>query len=229
MSDMRAVPEISIGSLTADKGGYGPLKSTRDGALFTEGWRQRLIMDSRGYHVTVGAFSTGITGGGAGTILDLDQPEVGIAVPSGTAILPIRIHIQHTLGLAAADNDEFESLIAVDRVTALAFDGTWATAETIFNMRTDNTRSSNCTAKSECTADTTDPVLGIELARRVHHVDLMGTATTVFKASGELLYEPQYPPIIIGPGSLILYWGGTVAVEGFAQIEWVEIPSNWVT
>lgn len=227
MSDTRAVRKINLSAVSSDSGGYNPLEATRDGSLFTADWKQRYIMAGRGYHVTVGAFSTGIVGGGDGTIIDLDQPEAGVAIPNGTAIIPIRVSVQCHVPLLATDADEAEILVAVDRATALAFDGTWATAETIFNLRTDNPNASNCTSKSACTADTTDPVLGIELARKVVTGDVNGTpGFAAFWTDLNMVYEPLTPPIIMGPASLIVYWGGTVAVTGFAQIQWIEFAET---
>ena len=51
----------------------------------------------------------------------------------------------------------------------------------------------------------------------------MGTATTVFLKKLELVYEPRFPPFLVGPCTLLVYYGGTVATVGsFAQVSWVE-------
>ena len=78
-------------------------------------WRMESVKAGNGYHVDVGGFSTPIQGGGAGTILDQDQPECTIAVPAGKVIIPIRIHVTCQTPLIAADSDEAEILIAVDK------------------------------------------------------------------------------------------------------------------
>ncbi len=62
------------------------LRSMLDG-LVNADWRQALIARGYGWHFDVGAFDTGITGGGAGTVIDLDQPEFGISVPSGYTLI----------------------------------------------------------------------------------------------------------------------------------------------
>ena len=131
-------------------------RGTRDGAAFVEHSISAAIMEGRGYHITIGAFSTGITGGGAGTILDQDQPEGIISVPSGTSIRPVRISVQCHVPLLATDADEAEILVAVDRAAAWAADGT-VTTETAFNLRTDNPRTTNCSAASAATANITNP------------------------------------------------------------------------
>lgn len=222
MSDIRIVTNQSP-VISAENGFRSPWGSLL-GSLGTIPEASLLVRAGYGFHVTVGALSTPITGGGAGTILDLDQPEAIISVPDGAAIMPIRVHVQGHVGLMATDADEYEILIAVDRAAAAVDDGT-KTAETIFNMRTDNPISSVCTATSAYTADVTDPVLGIELARKVITGDVQTAVGTTW-GELDLLYEPQHPPVIVGPAMLIVYWGGTVALPGFAQIQWVEFPSS---
>ena len=183
-----------------------------------------LVRAGYGFHVTVGAFSTPITGGGAGTILDQDQPEFVISVPSGSAIIPVRMSVQAQVPLLATDADEAEILIAVDRTAAFDASGTY-TAETVFSMRTDNPVASVCTVGSAFTANMTNPTLGIELARAVITGDVQGTAATALWTPLALNYEPANAPVIVGPAMVIGYWGGTVATTGFAQLQWVELPS----
>lgn len=222
-----AYPAQSSRARVGEASGYMAARATRDGTLYTAPWTQALVLEGRGYHFDVGTFSTPIVGGGAGTVIDLDQPEAVLSIPSGTAIMPLRIAVQCQPPLSGTDNDEIEILIAVDRTAAAATDGT-KTAETIFNLRTDNPSSSLCTATSAYTADVTDPTLGIELARKVRTADVQGTAATVVVSDFSLEYPlPGQPaPIIVGPAALYVYWGGTVATSGFAQIEWAEFDTS---
>ncbi len=201
-----------------------------DGALNTRDAWQSYVLAGQAYSVNIGAFSTPIVGGGNGTVLDLDQPEGIISVPAGSAIIPVRIHVQCQTPLLATDADESEILIAVDRANAWVGDGT-ATTEVALNKRTDLVSGSVCSCASAFTADmlgtpsAADPVLGIELAHSVFVGDVQGTPATAVWTKHELLYEPKYPPVIVGPAMLILYWGGTVATSGFAQIDWIELTS----
>jgi len=192
---------------------------------FYPDWRMTAIRDGRGFHVDVGAFSTPIVGGGNGTVIDIDQPEACISVPSLTAIIPIRISVQCQTPLIAADANESEILIAVDIASANAGDGT-ATAETALKMKLGHARTSACTCKSAFTADTTDPVLGMELDRVVKVGDVQGTAANALWGNLGLLYEPLAPQMLVGPCAIYLYWGGTVATPGFAQIEWIEYKTS---
>jgi len=225
MSDVRVVASQYSNVPDVTDGNFVAPRSLRDGTLAGVDWRLIKIMEGRGFHVTIGAFSTPIVGGGDGTVLDIDQPEGVISVPEGTAIIPIRIDVQCQTPLLATDADESEILIAVDRASANAGDGT-ATAETVSNMRTDNPRTSSCTCTSAYTADTTDPVLGIELARSVITGDVQGTAATIWWGKLRCLYEPIAPPILMGPCGIYIYWGGTVATSGFAQVQWLEFDET---
>jgi hypothetical protein len=203
-------------------------RGTRDGSQSTADWLQLKALEGRVFQVDVGALSTPILGGGAGTIIDQDQPEAVISVPTGTTIMPVRIAVQCQTPLLATDADESEILIAVDRAAACPFAGTW-TAETALNMRTDNPRTSNCTCKSACTVNETNPTLGIELAHKVITGDMNGTPANALWGTLDLVYEPKVKPIIVGPAAVYVYWGGTVATNAFAQIQWAEVPSTDIT
>lgn len=206
-----------------------PVRTMREGTLSVADWLNLKNMEGRVYQVTVGAFSTPITGGGNGTIIDLDQPEGLISVPTGTTIILNRVSVQCQTPLLATDADEAEILVAIDKDIAWDGAGT-ATAETPLAIRTDQKRTSSCTCKSAFTADiTTTPTADIELARKVVMGDVQGTPATALWGLLDLEYEPKVPPIIVGPAMVMVYWGGTVATIGFAQIQYTEIASTDIT
>ena len=189
-------------------------------------WRMDAVRAGRGYHVDVGAFSTPIVGGGAGTIITIDKPEFVLGVPAGTVIIPTRIHVVCEPPLIAADDNEIEILIAANIAAVPVSYGT-ATAETPTNMHTGSSNTSGCTCKSATTGAITSPTLGMELAHAVKVADIVltGTAANAFWEDLSLLYEPITPPILVGPCTLLVYWGGTVATSGYAQVEWIEMAS----
>jgi hypothetical protein len=191
-------------------------------------WRMDAIRAGKGFHVSVGAFSTPITGGGNGTVLDQDRPEGIISVAAGYVLIPIRIHVVCQTPLIALDSDESEILIAVDKAAAAsgATGIAGATAETAINMHTGSSKTSNASCYSASTANWTNPTLGLELAHAVRVGDVQGTAANALWGELSLLYEPQTPPILTGPCAIYVYWGGTVATTGFAQIEWIELADN---
>ncbi len=89
-------------------------------------------------------------------------------------------------------------------------------------MHTGSSNTSGCSCYSASTADWTSPTLGMELAHASTKADLATAAAQIWTKL-ELLYEPITPPILVGPCAIYIYWGGTVATTGFAQIEWIEL------
>lgn len=184
-------------------------------------WIQLAIAQGKGYHMDVGAFSTPIVGGGNGTVIDQNQPEAIVSCPAGKKIAIIRAAVDCLVPLLATDEDEAEILLAADIVAAYAGDGT-VTAETPINMNTGAGLSSSCNCASAATADITNPTLGLELAREIIVGDVQGTPATAIWTPLKMRFEPAHPMFLSGPCAVYLYFGGTVAVSGFAQIEWIE-------
>ena len=195
---------------------------------------EELIQKGWGRSVTVGALSTGIVGGGDGTVFDQDQPEFAIGVPAGVCIRPFYAEVVVQGGVATTDSDETEALIAVDSLGLWTGDGT-LTNENPSNLRTDLDKGSMCRVGSAFTGNITTtpgnggtaaaPVLDMELARIVEINDQAGTVASAAYRIIRLEYEPNYPLFLVGPCTLLGYWGGTRAtVGGFAVIQWVEGP-----
>lgn len=194
----------------------------------------QMIARGMGRQMTVGAFSTGIVGGGAGTVFDLDQPEFVVGVPAGYCIRPLLISAQVQVALVAADNEENEILFAVDSLGGISgpLSAETCTIEVASNMRTDMPKGSACVCASAFTADmvttpmysaAADPVLDIELARVVETFDIFSTGVSANLKRLDLVYQPNFPPFLVGPCTILGYWGGTVAtIGGFAQLAWIE-------
>lgn len=201
------------------------------GGMLKSDWRHALVARGYGWNLTVGGFAAGsdtaITGGGNGTIMDLDQPEFGISIPTGYTLIPLEFNIEVRPGLQTTDSHIQDILVAVDRTAAYAGDGT-VTSKTPLNMRTNITSGCPVTAFQAATADITDPVLGLELIRATKLTDVQGTAATVNMYELSTFYKPEYPPFIIGPAAVYGYWGGSIAVVGFAQLNFIVIPSTLV-
>lgn len=207
----------------------------------TPGWVQSLIAFGYGFHVSIGGFSTPITGGGNGDVLDLDQPEGILSVPPGWCLIPFRIDIQLQTPLLATDADESEALITVDLKSEWKGDGTF-TAETAYNLRNDRNGArgtaplaTGCPIK--CASAFTADMLATDGADAIHDMDLARsvivgdsqTAVGTTWTGNRLLYEPLNSPLLTGPCAVYLYWGGTVATTGFAQAQFCAIPSSFVT
>ncbi len=198
------------------------------GGMVISDWRQALIARGLGWHFDAGAFSTPIVGGGAGTIFDQDQPEIFISVPSGYALIPTRISITCQPPLTGTDSDEIEILIAVDRVLEAGGFSGGGTAETPTNMRTNISSGCPLTCYSAMTVNMTLPTLGVELAHVVKIAEFGSDIGRIWTDLA-LLYEPRRPHIIVGPAALYCYWGGTVAMSGFANIDFIAITSPLLT
>jgi hypothetical protein len=225
MADIRIFGSNAVPSNTGN--GWTLAAGSRQGAIYTSDWKQQMIADGRAYGIHVGNFVTAVTGGGAGTILDIDQPEALVSVPSGTSIFPMRISFALEANSAATDNDLIHALITVTRTAAWDGAGT-ATTPTIYNLRTDNPRSSGCTARTAFTADiTTAPVSHLELGRYSAKVETGAAGNFVHQHN--YLYEPQNLVTIVGPAMLLCYFGGTAAVAGYLRVSWIECPSTWGT
>jgi hypothetical protein len=204
-------------------------------------WIDTLIAYGYGFHVTIGAFSTPIAGGGAAFIIDQNEPRGVVSVPPGWTIRPFRVHCQAQTPLLAADSDESEIVLAVDVKFEWKGDGTF-TAQTPWNMRTDRApargtaplggcpiRAASAFSADMTATDGNEPVLDIELAHSVIVADKQGTPATGLWTKHELLYEPAYAPFLVGPCAMYLYIGGTAATPFFAQVQFVALPSSFVT
>jgi hypothetical protein len=196
------------------------------GAAGAVDWRQQFVARGFGWLVDVGTLTTPITGGGDGTVLDLEQPELAINVPSGYAMVPLRIAVECQIGLQTTDAHENEIWIGYDR-TQVQVAGT-STAETPLNMRSDLT-GAPFTAYSAYTGDGNATPLINTLARKQATTDLQGIAANLNVYIFDLVYEPINPPIIIGPANISVYWGGSIALPGFAQAFVLAFPSTLVT
>ncbi len=194
--------------------------------LLAADWRQALIARGFGWNVTVGSVSTPIVGGGNGTVIDPEQPELAIFVPSGQCLIPLRIAVEVELGIQTTDSHRTEILIGTDR-TQLPTAGT-STLEVPINLRTDITTSCPLTARSAYTVDGITPVLD-ELDRAQALTDVQGTAATVNVYQLKTVYEPKFPPFICGPAGLFVYVGGNVAPSCFIQASFLAIPASLVT
>ncbi len=197
------------------------------GSLANADLLDSLIARGFGWHFDVGAFSTPIVGGGNGTVLDIQQPEFCISVPIGFTVIPVRLDVAVAVPVQTTDAHETEILIAADRISKWAGDGT-VVAETPTNMRTDIATTCPATCFSAATVNITLPVLGVELA---HELLTMNFGTNVGLENQRLhcLYEPKTPPFLVGPCAIYGYAGGSIASSVFANLDFIVIPSALLT
>ena len=199
------------------------------GAALAMDWRQALIARGFGWLVENGTLTTPITGGGTGvTVLDLEQPQLVLNIPSGLAMVPLRISIEAQIGLQTTDAHVNELWIGYDRTQVQS--NVTSTSVTPSNMRTDlGGTTAPFTARTTYTADGVATPLINTLARKQASTDLQGLATNMNVYQFDLIYEPVNPPMICGPANISLYWGGSIALPAFSQAYVLAFPSNLLT
>lgn len=184
-----------------------------------------LLARGFGYQTDVGALTTPQSNG---TILNLSQPTLVLSIPSGTTFRPLRVEMVGVLPILAADNDEFEFEVFIDRTAKWDGTGT-STAVTPLNLRTDLTTTCPVNGAKTFTGNiTAPPVQSMQLSRMNINGDSQ-TAAGIWRAEAKLVYEPRYPPIVIGPAMFVLLGGGTAAFPHFANVTFLAVPSNLYT
>lgn len=201
------------------------LKLFRDGSISQERMIQGLIYEGLGYTASEGTFSTPAVGGGAAAIIDIDRPNMTLGVPDGLTILPFAVYAQAQVPLLATDSDESEILLTVHVGTKITVAA--ATSVTPRNLLTGAASGSDVDSQiTHATNISTAPTSDLELKHAVIIGDVQTTVGTTW-GSLEMNYEPRYVTPVKGPGTLILYRGGTVATTGFTQMYWVEVPTSF--
>jgi len=208
---------------------------TKLGQIFTADWKQRLLLAGKLWRCSCGTVTgaagiTGITGGGAGTTIDADEPEIAISVPTGYFLIPIEVHVSGILDQDA--NAELGAiLVTMDRTQEPA-GVTSATTPTLYNML-DGGGSFPGHAYGEVTVVTTDPTNEEILAcEHVSSSEFVSNGAATNLTNGivtrlQLHYEPLVPSIVAGACTLCVYWGGTAAVTAFATVVVGCVPSTW--
>ena len=225
MANIQANLQNDGNAVNAD-GSSADLRGTRVGQLFTSDWRHELLLQGNMYRFTVGTITAGgniaqVTGGGAVTTINEDQPEFGFGVPAGYTLIPMRIQVACQVDLDA-DVEEGSIILWADLAATVPTDGTKTTVNPV-NMLHGATDYPG-TAFKQCTADLTDPTVSeILMFKTVQLSEVTGAGEAVVTL--DLLYEPLMPPHFIGPCSVYGAWGGTAAVPGLANVEFAAVPN----
>ena len=212
-------------SISAD-GAYNAIRATRDGKLFTaSSWKTDYVMRGMAFNVTVGGISAGgdvslITGGGNGTTIDTDQPELLVQTPTGHYHVPLLFSCA-TQQDADADTEEGNIILFADLTHTMLASAT-ATAETPQNLL-DGAGRSVSDAWSAITADVTDPTCDVLLGYATQQVAQV-TAASCAVHRLRLDYNPEFPMFFKGPCAVVAAWGGTSAATGAATYCWAEVP-----
>ncbi len=203
---------------TAD-GGLITAQGTRDGALFTMDWVDRLIMEGRVFGVNNGTLTSPATFSGA---MAVDEAEIVIDIPDGTIGIPLSIEFTLSTGTTG-----------LSEMVAIASSVLGATSSgaslTVYNMRMDAPYSSQATATgSVITGGNTTPYSGnfIEFFRDGYGTDpsVTGTPPPVYRWSAK---NSSFFPIIVDGGSIMIF-AGEAASTGFITMTWAELPESYI-
>lgn len=214
-----------------NEGTQRKLASTRMGQLLTTDWKHHLAAAGFVHRVNVGGITAGgdinpVTGGGNGTTVDQDQPEVAIGVDTGYFLIPIEIKVSAQVDMDA--NAEDADIIAtVDRAAGVPTSVTGTPGIVTPVNQLDGAAVFPGRAFGGITADITDPTVSEVLD--VEHVQGSdnGTAGNLAVVNFKMDYQPLLPNLIAGPCGLYVYWGGVAAVPGVASVLVAAVPSSW--
>ena len=209
---------------------------TKVGQLFTADWRYKLAAAGLVYSAHIGTLSAGadvglIVGGGNGTTVDSDQPEMILGVDNGF-LIPISLRVMCDMD-ADADGEYGEIIFFADRTQAPPTSATGTPGTVTPNNLLDGAGAFSGRCFGGVTTDLTDPVMSefidgeyVNVAEFVSN----GTATNLTNGVGQrlkLVYEPLMPKLLAGPCSLVVCFGGTAAVNGMIAIEFAHVPAGW--
>ena len=201
-----------------------------DGSMITADWLSAMVMRGLGWIVQVGDLTTPVAGGGGTDVILAQQPELIIDIPKGWTLMPLRISVDAETPLIAADDNESEILMTVDRTQVNDVLSGTEVQEFPSNMRTDIVAGCPFLVASAVTANiTAAPTRSFDLAHRTTVADVNGTAANTLWGDLWVLYEPDSPPFVVGPASLQVHWGGTVATSAYCQMAFLAIRSSLVT
>ncbi len=200
------------------EGTAGAVRLNRKGELVIADPIQQMIVDGRVFMISNQAMETARDIGNAA--YTETEPAIAIDVPEGTTFIPLEIMLYQGGAVASAD---VTALFTVDTVTRIT-SGNAATARN-FLINATEPNSSLVTAKfhdeSATALLTAAPTNDITFLAKLQAEALIGgDDQDIHWSAREFI-----PPIIKGPGSLVIYWYGTGNPEGFYHIVWAEIPT----
>lgn len=209
-------------------------KMTKLGALYSADWKFQLAAAGMVYSavsasssgaLTAGADVVLIVGGGNGTTVDSDQPELIIGVDAGYYLIPISINAGLDMD-CDADGEYGQFVAFIDRTSAPPTTNASGTVVTPTN-NLDGGAAFPGRCWSASTGDITDPVLAELLVFKYFNTADNGTAASALPQNLDVSWEAKTPKVIAGPCSLVVCWGGTAAVNGLATVEVAAVPAAY--
>ena len=235
ISDIKTQVRQVSPAVQGSDGDMGYPSMSKLGQLYTADWKAFLSSAGKLYRISVGTVAgdagvTRVTGGGAGTTVDLDEPEIVIGCAAGYFLIPVEVHVSGVLDQDA--NAELgEILVTMDRTQVPA--GVTGTAGTMYNMLDGGEAYPGGPVYHTVTVVTTNPtnedIIAIETVSSSEFVS-NGAATNLTNGvvtKLQLDWAASFPQYVAGPCSLLVYWGGTAAVTALATVVVGIVPASW--
>jgi len=202
---------------------YQKTQGTRDGAIWTADWVLARCTEGRVFAANVGTVTTPVEFGAG--IIDEDEFDLHIAVPSGTTIGILSIEVVMEV---VGTNALMEVMAKIGTGSTCGA----GTAITPRNLRSDAPFTSNCTITSAATATSGVQLTGAEFMRYV----VAKTITAATSGTNAALQprrftwnhkDAGYIPIVVGAsGAACGVFAGAQAGQGFITVIYVEVPST---
>lgn len=229
MANMKA----QVGQVSPSVHGEGDLDNlqmTKMGQLFTAGWQYKLVAQGLVYSAHIGTLTAGadvglITGGGAGTTVDSDQPELIVGVDSGF-LVPIEVQVMCNVD-CDADAEYGEIILFADRTQAPPTTAAGTPGIVTPNNLLDGGPAFSGRCYGGVTTDITDPLMSEFIDGEYFRTSDNGAAASALPERLKLSHIPAYPRILAGPCSLVVCFGGTAAVTGMISVVFAAIPASW--
>jgi len=212
------------------------LKMSKLGALFTADWKTQLVIAGLVYSAHIGTLTTGadvgfIVGGGNGTVLDTDQPELMVGVDSGY-LIPLELHVICDMDVDA-DGEYGEILFFADRSQAPPTTAVGTPGIVTPNNQLDGGPAFGGRCFGGVTTDLLDPVMS-------EFIDLVYVNTSEFVSNGaatnltngiahslRMDWKADKLKLLAGPCQLVVAFGGTAAVNGMISLEFAAVPASY--
>lgn len=223
MATAQIQPRVGFSADTSDiTGSYRVVRGWRDGTISTTDFLQAMIGSGRGFGAQMGSASTALTF----LTYAANRPDVWIRVPSGTIAVPFFAFVASETRTGTLTNIDF-------RITANDIGNGTSTAATVgpLNLSPNNTQgyTSLVTPRQLATGDTTTETSPLSLYRKAFP---LASATTA-DADGNVVWpalDKSALPMLIGPATFEVYISATTnQVTGYAGIQWIELPSTFLT
>ncbi len=195
-------------------------RGLRDGSAVVVPWYQALVLEGRGFSLQFGDEDAPVASTGN---ID-DQLAIALVdVRSGTTAIPF--WAQGVVGTWTTST-LVNFMVEIDTAAVRYASGGVSGGYTPLNLRTDSPISSttpNCFVAAGDVVPTAR-VAGnqIELYRESIEVNV-GDVADYWPP---MEYRPTVPPMVVGPGSIIVHFGAAADMTVYGSLHWLEIPST---